>query len=206
MTGAELRELLADITADLERHVDEFRALDAAVGDGDLGVTVKAGSVAVRTQLAELDEACSVADVMRESAQAIANANPSTMSALVAAGLLKAAREVGPDPVGVDGAAAGGAAFVATVGARGKAERGDKTMLDAIGPAVTAVAERAHAGAGGKAVISAAVEAAQRGVEETTPLVGRKGRARWIGDRSKGHPDPGAVVVQRFLEAWQEYR
>ena len=205
MTGGELRELLARIMDSLEAQAEEFRALDAAVGDGDLGVTVKAVAAAVRDLMAELEPTASVSTVVQRSAMTVAKAAPSTMSALVAAGLLKAAKEVGDDPVGVDGAAGAGAAFVATVGAKGKASRGDKTLLDALGPAVDALQAQAGVGGDGPAAISAAVDAARQGVSETTPLVGRKGRARWMGDRSMGQPDPGAVVVQRFLEAWQQH-
>lgn len=206
MTGAELRELLATVTADLEGHIEEFRSLDAAVGDGDLGITVEAAARAVRDTLTQEGDDVSVAAAMRVSAQAIAKANPSTMSALLAAGLLQGAKEVGEDPVDVDGAAAAGSAFLSAVATKGKAERGDKTMLDALGPAVDAVAAQAQRGGDGSAAIGAAVEAAERGVAETTPLAGRKGRARWIGERSKDHPDPGAMVVLRFLEAWQRHQ
>lgn len=205
MTGAQLRELLATVTADLERHIEEFRSLDAAVGDGDLGITVEAAARAVREALAQEGDDLTVAAAMRVSAQAIAKANPSTMSALLAAGLLQGAQEVGADPVDVDGAAAAGSAFLSAVATKGKAERGDKTMLDALGPAIDAVAARAERGGDGPAAVGAAVEAAERGVAETTPLAGRKGRARWIGERSKDHPDPGAVVALRFLEAWQRH-
>lgn len=205
MTGDELRELLAKVMASLEAGEEEFRALDAAVGDGDLGLTVKGTAVAVREFLAGLEPGLPVEAVLPRLAQTVAKAKPSTMSALVAAGLLKAARQVGEDPVGVDGAAAAGAAFAETVGVKGKSARGDKTLLDALVPAVDAVREVADRGGDGAEAIEAAVHAARQGVDDTTALAGRKGRARWMGDRSAGHPDPGAVVVQRFLEAWHAH-
>lgn len=205
MTGRELTELLDQVLATLAEGKDEFRELDAAVGDGDLGVTVKQGADAVREALHDLPDDASVADVMRTAAKAFSQANPSTMSALTAGGLLKAAKEVGDDPVGLDGAVAAGRAFFDSVAQRGKSERGDKTMLDAVGPSVDALADHAERGEAQDA-LDAAIAAAQRGVEETTQLSSRKGRARWVGERSRGHPDPGAVLYVRFLEAWRDGR
>lgn len=201
MTGQELRQLLDAVVASLGEQADEFRRLDAAVGDGDLGVTVRQGAAAVRQALKDVDgDRISVADVMKASARAFSRANPSTMSALTAGGLLKAAKAVGDDPVDVTGAISAGRAFFDSIAARGKSARGDKTILDAIGPSIDALAE--HADQGG--ALDAAIAAAQRGVDETTPLSSKKGRARWVGERSQGNPDPGAVLYLRFLEAWRD--
>lgn len=205
MTGDELRRILDVVLTSLAEQADEFRKLDAAVGDGDLGVTVKQGATAVRTALADLG-GVSVAEVVTASARAFAQANPSTMSALTAGGLLKAAKAVGDDPVDLAGAVAAGRALFDSVSARGKSSLGDKTILDAIGPSVDALAEHASGDGSGHAALDAAIAAAQRGVEDTTPLQSRKGRARWVGERTRGNPDPGAVLYLRFLQAWRDAR
>lgn len=199
MNGGELIEVLRQVTMALERHADELRELDAAVGDGDLGVTLKAGCAATRDALDSLDESTSAADVVRVAAKAVARGNPSTFSALVAGGLLRAAPKLGDDPVSREDAVAFGRAFADTVATKGKAELGDKTVLDAVVPSLDALEGATDADA-----VQRAVEAARRGIDETTPLVGRKGRARWVGERSQGHPDPGAVLYLRFLEAWRD--
>lgn len=204
MNGRELCRVLESVATRLEADAEEFRSLDAAVGDGDLGVTVAKGAAAVRGTVAEQPDDTSVADVMAAAAKAFATANPSTFSALVAAGLRRAAQAVGEDPVGVAGAAAAARAFLDTVADKGKARPGDKTMLDAVQPSVEALEAQTDAGATGAASLEAAVAAARQGVEDSTALVSRKGRARWVGERTRGHPDPGATVYLRFLEAWRD--
>lgn len=201
MTGGELRAVLDAVMTSLGEQADEFRALDAAVGDGDLGVTVRQGSRAVREALQDLDDdEPSVALVMMTAARAFSQANPSTISALTAGGLLKAAKAVGDDPVDVAGAVAAGRAFFDSVATRGKSARGDKTILDSVGPSIDALEAHGH----DAAALDAAIAAAESGVEETTPLTSKKGRARWVGDRSQGHADPGAVLYVRFLQAWRD--
>jgi dihydroxyacetone kinase-like protein len=206
MTGRELRRLLDAALASVGERADEFRELDAAVGDGDLGVTARQGTAAVRQALADLDDSLSVSDVMTTSARAFSQASPSTMSALAAGGLLKAAKAVGEDPVDLVDAVAAGRAFFDSVSTRGKSALGDKTILDAVGPSIDALAEHAERGGDTGVALDAAIVAAQRGIDDTTPLIGQKGRARWIGERTKGNPDPGAVLYLRFLEAWRDAR
>lgn len=203
MNGSQLRDRLDVVLATLGDGADEFRRLDAAVGDGDLGVTVRQGAAAVREALADMNPDATVADVLTTVARAFSKANPSTMSALTAGGLLKAAKIVGDDPVGLDGAVRAGRAFFDSVSTRGKSALGDKTMLDAIGPSVDALAEHAERDAAAGA-LDAAIAAAQDGVDDTTGLASRKGRARWVGERAQGHPDPGAVLYLRFLQAWRD--
>jgi dihydroxyacetone kinase-like protein len=86
--------------------------------------------------------------------------------------------------------------------ARGKAEVGDATMVDALAPAVEA-AEAVDDG-GVAAVLAAAADAAERGAESTTPLVARKGRASYLGERSVGHLDPGARSTALLLRTFAE--
>jgi dihydroxyacetone kinase-like protein len=85
---------------------------------------------------------------------------------------------------------------------RGKAEPGDKTMLDALGPALEALR-----GAGDDDVagaLSRAAEAAREGMEATVPMVARKGRASYLGERSAGHQDPGATSSHLLLKTAAE--
>jgi dihydroxyacetone kinase-like protein len=85
------------------------------------------------------------------------------------------------------------AAGVEGVRARGKAELGDKTMIDALSPARDALTEAARDGSTFGAALSAAASAAEEGMKATIPLVARKGRASYLGERSAGHQDPGAT-------------
>jgi dihydroxyacetone kinase-like protein len=191
-------ELIATIDGalvHLEGCADELRDLDAALGDGDLGVTVAAGSRAVRQALAELDGDVLPAQVLKTAAGAFAKANPSTMAALVGGALLAAARGLG-DAEELDRAAAiaVGRAAAESISTRGKAQLGDKTVLDALVPSLDDMESASDA------PLAAGVAAARRAVEETRSLQSMRGRASWLGERSKGLQDPGATAYLRFLE------
>ncbi len=179
----------------LESCAGELRDLDAALGDGDLGVTVASGCRAVRAALAGLSDDVLPAQVLKASAAAFAKANPSTMAALVGGALLAAARGLA-DAVDLDGPAAlaVGRAAAESISTRGKAMLGDKTVLDALVPSLEA-AEAAL-----EAPLAAAAAAARQAVEETRSLQSMRGRASWMGERSKGLQDPGATAYLRFLE------
>jgi len=126
--------------ADLQSSRDELRELDAAIGDGDLGITVADGARAVGTSLRGEATPGDPAGVLRLVAKAFAAANPSTMSALVAGALLAAAREVGDRPdLERDEAVRVLEAAVTSIANRGGAAVGDKTILDALVPSVEAL-------------------------------------------------------------------
>ena len=197
MTGAELRVLLDRAFEILAESEDELRDLDAAVGDGDLGITVRGGSSAARQAMRSLPKDAIPADVFRALATAISAANPSSFAALVATALLAASRSVaGAQSLARDDVVTIAQQATAAVEKRGKAARGDKTVLDALIPSVRAL-ETTTSDEG----LAAMIAAARRGIDETTPNVSRRGRAAWLGARAQGHPDPGAVAYLRFLEA-----
>ncbi|MDP9281653.1 MAG: DAK2 domain-containing protein [Chloroflexota bacterium] len=199
MTGDQLRTLLDRAFEILGESEDELRDLDAAVGDGDLGVTVRGGSSAARETMRSLPDAASPADVFRALATAISSANPSSFAALVATALLAAARSVATaQSLSRDDVAMMAQQATAAVEKRGKSAIGDKTVLDALIPSVRAL-EAATSDEG----LAAMIVAARKGIDETTPSVSRRGRAAWLGERAQGHPDPGAVAYLRFLEALQ---
>ena len=197
MTGDELRRLLIAALPRLEAARDELRDLDAALGDGDLGITVGDGAAAVVVALDGLDPGSTPAAVLRTVGSTFARANPSTFSALVAGALLGAAKDLG-DATAVDAEAGLRAATVAaeSIATRGKSAVGDKTVLDALVPSLAAAAE-----ADPDRALDAAVDAARTGVEATRDLVSQRGRAAWIGERTAGHPDGGATAYLRLLEA-----
>lgn len=178
---------------------DELRDLDQALGDGDLGVTVTAGSRAVVAELDGAPEDASPTDLVRTCAKAFANANPSTMAALVAGALLAGSRVwEGRTDIGLPEAAAFADAAARSIAQRGKTQVGDKTILDGLAAAADALGRSTDPGQ----AVGAAVEAAARAVEDTTGLQSRRGRASWLQERSVGLADPGATALLRFLQAW----
>jgi phosphoenolpyruvate---glycerone phosphotransferase subunit DhaL len=196
--------LVALVDAALERLAasrDELRDLDAALGDGDLGITVAKGCEAVRTKLAELADPVP-AQVIRTAATAFAVANPSTMAALVGGGLLAGAKAIADvSDLGREDAVRFAREVAESIATKGKTQLGDKTMLDALIPSIEVLEGQDGDDA---EVLAAMADAARRAVEETAPLQSRRGRASWIGERSSGHPDPGATAYLRFLEALAE--
>jgi len=198
VTGAELVSLLDAALERLAESRNELRDLDAALGDGDLGITVGKGCQAVRAKLAALGDP-SPTEVLRTAGTAFATANPSTFAALTGGGLLAAAKAVGEaDGLDRDGARTIARAVADSIRTRGKAELGDKTVLDALVPSVEVLE-----GADGDAptALAAMIDAARRGVEETASGESKRGRASWLQQRSAGRPDPGATAYVRFLES-----
>lgn len=203
MNVSGLRSLIVETMAAMPAHADELRQLDAALGDGDLGITVDSGSQAVREAVSGLPASADIQAVLLAVAKAFSTANPSTFAALVGGGLLAAAKTVsGKDALSRADAVEIGDAVAARIADRGKAQVGDKTILDALIPSLDAL--RTHAGNGVDA-LQAMVSVADERIEATAALQSSKGRAAWVQERSVGHPDPGATAYLRFLEeltAW----
>jgi dihydroxyacetone kinase-like protein len=197
MTGDELRILLDRAFEVLAESGDELRDLDAAVGDGDLGVTVTGGAAAARQAMRSLPESVTPAEIFKALATAVSSANPSSFAALAATALLAAARSVATAPsITQDDVVRMAQQATAAVEKRGKSALGDKTVLDALIPSIRAL----EASTTDEGLVSM-IAAARKGIDETTPNISRRGRAAWLGERAQGHPDPGAVAYLRFLEA-----
>lgn len=204
MSPDELITLLDATLATWAQSGDELRDLDAALGDGDLGITITKGCAAVREKLAGLAETTpaetTLADVVKQAGMAFASANPSTFAALVGGSLLKASKTVADvDALQPSDILRCARAAAESIQVKGKAELGDKTILDALIPSLDA----ADAAPDGERLV-AAVAAARNGVESTAGLQSKRGRAAWMGERSMAHADPGATAYLRLLEAIQE--
>lgn len=193
------RELLLGVTATLPSHAEELRSLDAALGDGDLGITVSSGARAVHEALTALPENAAVHEVLRTAGTAFASANPSTFAALLGGGTLAAANAVANEEGSADPTVVALTALIARIAERGGAEIGDKTVLDVLDAALHSF--EASEGESLETRVAQAVEAARDTVEKSAALPSRRGRAAWVGDRSVGHKDPGQVAALRFLEA-----
>ncbi|MBJ2120709.1 dihydroxyacetone kinase subunit L [Arthrobacter sp. MSA 4-2] len=179
--------------------------LDRAIGDADHGENMDRGFAAVVAKLDAGPPPATPAEVLKAAAMTLMSTVGGASGPLYGTALLRAATSLG------DAAEAQPDAVVAMLSAardgivaRGKAESGDKTMIDAWTPAVEAAATAASAGAAAGAVLAAAANAAQAGAVATDPLVARKGRASYLGERSAGHRDPGAVSTALILAAAAE--
>jgi dihydroxyacetone kinase len=190
--------MLGSVRQAIEEARDELNRLDAAAGDGDLGVTMTAAAVAAaamadRGDLAER----TLGEALRALGMELARAAPSTSGTLFARGLLQAGRQApahAEDPP-VATAAALVRAAIEGIQKAGKAQPGDRTMLDALVPMAAALEQAADRGEPLKAAATAAAEAARAGAEATKDLEPRVGRASWIADRARGNVDGGAQAV-----------
>jgi dihydroxyacetone kinase-like protein len=202
ISSTELRDVLARTLVLLPAHAEELRDLDAALGDGDLGITVQAGSAAVVKALAALPEAATIAEMLLAAGKAFSTANPSTFAALIGGGLLAASKTmVGKDAVSKDAALTIGRAVSGRIIERGKSQVGDKTVLDALVPSLNTL-EKMDGDT--DSLLAAMISTSQERVEATAKLQSKKGRAAWVQERSMGHADPGATAYLRFLEALRE--
>lgn len=201
MDGAVLKQRICDALTVLIESENELRDLDQVLGDGDLGITIAAGSKAVIAALEQLPADTSPADIARASAKAFANANPSTMAALVAGGLLAGSKTwAGVTDVTVAHAQAFVEAATAGISQRGRAQVGDKTIVDGLDAVATVLVGVSDATEATDRAVAAAADA----VERTQGLQSQRGRASWLQERSVGHADPGSVALARFLEAWRD--
>ncbi|MGN6444218.1 dihydroxyacetone kinase subunit DhaL [Amnibacterium sp.] len=182
-------------------HKAELSGLDRAIGDGDHGENLDRGFRAV---MAKLDG--TTPDSPGATLKLVATTLISTVGGasgpLLGTAYLRAAQSAG-DADELDAAAVVAVLTAARDGivARGKAESGDKTMVDAWTPAVDAAARALADGGAVVSVLVAAAEAAEAGAEATVPMVARKGRASYLGERSAGHLDPGAQSSAYQLRA-----
>lgn len=177
---------------------DRLTELDAAIGDADHGANLDRGMTAAVAAL-DAQPTDDAAAVLKTVATTLIRTVGGASGPLYGTFFLRAAGALD----GTDGAALATAVRAGHDGvvARGKAERGDKTMLDALGPACDALDEALAAGAPLEEALGAAAEAAARGRDATEPLVARKGRASYLGERSAGHVDPGATSATLLVEA-----
>lgn len=174
--------------------------LDRAIGDSDHGENMDRGFQAVLDKLAENPPETPGA-ALKLTAMALMSKVGGAAGPLYGTAFLRAGTALG-DAAYIDAAALAAALGAARDGivARGKAESGDKTMVDAWTPAVEAAAAAAADG-DTLSVLIAAAEAAEAGAVATDPLVARKGRASYLGERSAGHRDPGAASSALILRA-----
>lgn len=175
--------------------------LDRAIGDGDHGENLDRGFTAIVEKL-DAEPPATPGATFKLAAMTLMSKVGGAAGPLYGTAYLRAATAVG-DAAELDAATLVAALAAARDGvvARGKAEPGEKTMIDAWTPAVDAAAAAAESGAEPAAVLEAAATAAEAGAAATEPLIARKGRASYLGERAIGHRDPGAQSSALILRA-----
>jgi len=178
--------------------------LDSAIGDADHGSNMARGMTAVMEKIGAAPSTA-IDELFKQVGMTLVSSVGGASGPLYGTFFLRFGTTAGP-VTELDGAALAAAlrAGLGGIVARGKAELGDKTMFDAMSPAIDAFDSELASGAEVAASAVAAFAAAERGRDATKPLVARKGRASYLGDRSAGHLDPGATSTALLFQALSE--
>jgi phosphoenolpyruvate---glycerone phosphotransferase subunit DhaL len=185
---------------EMGEHRQELVRLDTAIGDGDHGTNLDRG---MRKAMEKLDaaEQPDPGAVLKTVAMALVSSVGGAAGPLYGTLFLQMGTALsGQEEVDLAGWAAAWRKGLEGVQARGKAEPGDKTMVDALIPAIEALEGASDLGEG----LHAATQAAEEGMRATIPLVARKGRASYLGERSKDHQDPGATSTYYLFKSAEE--
>ena len=186
--------------ADVADQRDYLVDLDRAIGDGDHGENMDRGFKAAVEALGQAQPG-SVAEVLKTVAKTLMSTVGGAAGPLYGTAFLRASKAAGDGELDGAGVAAVIAGALEGIQARGKATTGEKTMVDAWTPALEAARTAAESGSDPAAVLEAAATAAEAGAAATEPMRATKGRASYLGERSIGHLDPGAVSTSLILRA-----
>ena len=201
ISASEVRAWIARFAEDVAEHRAELVKLDTAIGDGDHGTNMDRGMRKVVEKLDSL-EGDDIGAILKAVGMALVSsvggaAGPLYGTLFLQMGTASAGRE----ELDLAGWADALEAGTKGVQARGKAEPEDKTMIDALLPAVAALREAEREGAALGDALRRSADAAGEGMRATIPLEARKGRASYLGPRSVGHQDPGATSTHLLLSA-----
>jgi phosphoenolpyruvate---glycerone phosphotransferase subunit DhaL len=179
--------------AQIAEQKDYLTQLDAAIGDADHGANMNRGLQAVLAKRADLQNA-DVGALLKGVAMTLISTVGGASGALYGTFFLQASTIAG-NRTELSAGEFGSVLEKGLAGIvlRGKATIGDKTMVDALQPAIKAYKHSIESGETLDQALSKASSAAEEGLKSTVPLVARKGRASYLGERSAGHPDPGAT-------------
>jgi phosphoenolpyruvate---glycerone phosphotransferase subunit DhaL len=202
--AATVKRWLEGSAVGLHEQRDYLTQLDAAIGDADHGTNMDRGFSSVVSKLTELDGSVPPGRILVTAGSTLVSTVGGASGPLWGTALRRAGRSLG-DGESFDGAELAVALEAALDGVveLGAAQPGDKTMVDALEPAVRTLRERLDSGSAAADAVAAAREAAEEGMQSTVPLQASKGRASYLGERSIGHQDPGAtstVIILRALE------
>jgi phosphoenolpyruvate---glycerone phosphotransferase subunit DhaL len=204
MTNEDILRWLERIADVLHENAAYLTQLDSAIGDADHGINMDRGFTAVRAKfptMATMDIATQLKTVGTTLVSTVGGASgPLYGTAFLRAGVAVAGKQqLGPaDMVALL------EAFLGGIVARGKAQPGEKTMVDALTPALAAAKQALNEGLPLKELVSHATQAAEEGMKATIPLLATKGRASYLGERSIGHQDPGATSSWLILRSLTE--
>jgi len=199
--ATDVRAWIGDFAGVVAENRMELVRLDTAIGDGDHGTNMDRGMKAVVEKL-EATEGDDIGALLKGVGMSLVSKVGGAAGPLYGTLFLQmGTATAGKTELSLDDWTAALESGIAGVKARGKAELEDKTMIDALVPALEALKAKAADGADLGDALRASADAAEKGRDATTPLEARKGRASYLGPRSVGHQDPGATSSAMLLRA-----
>ncbi|MBU3213826.1 dihydroxyacetone kinase subunit L [Clostridium estertheticum] len=199
ITGLQVISILNKIAEVLEENKIYLSELDAAIGDGDHGINMNKGFNAVVTKLKD-DDGLDIGVILKKTGMALVSNVGGAAGPLYGTAFMKAAAAInGKSDIDVKDYIKILEAALSGVMMRGKAQRGEKTMIDALAPAIVAMKKADNAGQTALEILKISKDAAMQGVEYTKAIIATKGRASYLGERSIGHQDAGATSSYLIL-------
>lgn len=204
--GGYIFEAINTIGKAIIRDKQMLTDLDAAIGDGDHGINMARGFEAVQAKMQALEAETDIGKIMKTIGMTLISSVGGASGPLYGTAFLRAAGpSQGKTQLDTDTVSLMLAAAITGIKERGKAIRGEKTMLDALEPAYDAFIEGAKANKTVIECLELACNAAQEGIEFTKTIAATKGRASYLGERSIGHQDAGATSSYIMLRALLEF-
>jgi len=201
--GPGLSHMLVFAADEIARREAELNALDAAVGDGDHGITMRNGFEAIRERLGQIDPATSIDGILRESGSAFLGATGGAIGVVMGKMLMAGGKALqGIHEIRAPEFRLLLASMETSVATTGKVKVGDRTILDAIHAAAAACDSGAQ---DLDAMVELSASAAQGAARSTADMLCRVGRASRLGNRVLGHPDPGATSFGIMLGAMSDW-
>ncbi|MFD1064462.1 dihydroxyacetone kinase subunit DhaL [Oceanobacillus locisalsi] len=201
----DMKNIFVEIQTIMEEQKDYLCELDGALGDGDIGLTVTKGFKSIAEETGNMD----VTDIglfVKKSGFTLAEVVPSTIGTILASALMQAGKALKEkEELDTSDVALFFKGMIEGIRKRGKAELGDKTILDALYPAVDALEESANQELSLEEAASAAYQKAMDGAENTKNLQSKHGRAERYFEKSIGHQDPGATVGALVVKGFDVY-
>lgn len=202
--GKKVIEILEKISEKIDENKAYLSELDAAIGDGDHGLNMNKGFKAVIEKIKD-DDGNDIGGILKKSGMALVSNVGGASGPLYGTAFMKAAVSVnGKSEIDINDFAKMLDEALEGIKMRGKGQADDKTMIDAIEPALKSIKEGIDSGLEVKKILKAAKEAAYKGVEHTKEIIAKKGRASYLGERSLGHQDAGATSSAIILETIYE--
>ena len=180
--------------------------LDSAIGDGDCGASIKKGFQILLDKIPSWDGA-SIGKILKQSGLALSSSIGGVSGALYATAFMRAGKLIGKkEELSLSVVHKALEASLEGIKERGEGTKvGDKTLVDALEPAVHAFGTAVESGCQLSEVLAQAMEAARKGSDSTIPLIAKKGRASYLGERSAGHRDAGTMVICLMFEAAHDF-